>query len=77
MGFDNSFPFPNPVMWNSFISSIYIYETSNVLGGKMPGIFIPNEYTNGVFYSRDKTVIVNGKDILLTGITNSNIQSIW
>ena len=72
MGFDNSFPFPNPVDNGIHLFPVYIYETSNVLRGKMPGIFIPNEYTNGVFYSRDKTVIVNGKRYIAYRITNSN-----
>ena len=60
MGYLSTFPFPNATDNGVHLFPIYIYEYSvNVFRGKMPGLYAPNEHTNGIFYSRDKTVIIN------------------
>lgn len=72
LGNDSAFSFPNPVDNGVHLFPVYIIETGNNLRGKMPGLYGPNEYTNGSFYSRDKTIIVDGKRYIAYRITNSN-----
>lgn len=72
MGNDTTYAFPNPVDNGVHLFPVYVYETGNSLRGKMPGLWCPNEYTNGLFYSRDTTVIVDGKRYISYRICNSN-----
>ena len=71
MGYDSAFQFPNPVDNGIHLFPVYIYETSNNLRGKLAGVLTPNEYTNGAFYSRDKTIVVDGKRYIAYRINNS------
>lgn len=72
MGYDTAYQFPNPVDNGVHLFPVYIYETNNYIRGKFPGVYIPNEFTNGSFYSRDKTVIIDGKRYIAYRISNSN-----
>lgn len=73
MGYIGLYNFPNPVDNGVHLFPVYIYESgNNNLRGKFPGVYIPNEHTNGSFLSRDKTVIVDGKRYIAYRITNSN-----
>lgn len=71
MGYDTVYQFPNPADNGVHLFPVYIYETNNYIRGKFPGVYIPNEYTNGAFYSRDKTVIIDGKRYIAYRICNS------
>lgn len=72
MGNDSGYAFPNPSNNGVHLFPVYIYEVSNnILRGKLTGVLAPNEYTNGFFYSRDKTVVINGKRYIAYRITNS------
>lgn len=72
MGNDSGYAFPNPPDNGVHLFPVYMYEVSNnILRGKLSGVLAPNEYTNGFFYSRDKTVVINGKRYIAYRITNS------
>lgn len=71
MGFDSTFQLPNPVDNGIHLFPVYIYETSNVLRGILSGVYTPNEYTNGIFNSRDKTIVIDGKRYIGYKINNS------
>lgn len=72
MGYDTGFPFPNLPDNGVHLFPLYIYESSsNVFRGKFPGVLSPNEYTNGAFLSRDKTIVINGKRYIAYRFCNS------
>ena len=71
MGYDPAFPFPNSPDNGIHLFPVYIYESSSVFRGKFPGVLSPNEYTNGIFLSRDKTVVINNKRYIAYRFCNS------
>ena len=80
MGYLTTFQFPNPTDNGVHLFPIYIYEYSvNVFRGKMPGLYAPNEHTNGAFYSRDKTVIINNNRYICyrLAVNNNIVGNCW
>ena len=76
MGYDSAFPYPNYADNGIHLFPIYIYESNNnIIRGRMPGLYTPNEFTNGLFYSRDKTVVINGKRYIAYRIGNSTASN--
>lgn len=71
MGYDPLFTYPNQVDNGIHLFPVYIYETSHAFRGRVAGIYTPNEHTAGSFYSRDKTVKVDGKRYIAYRISNS------
>ena len=69
-------PFPSPLDNACHLFPVYIWESNlNCWRGKMPGLFCPGEYINGVYPSKDRSVVINGKTYmafrLSTGATTN------
>lgn len=55
-------PFPSPIDNACHLFPVYTWETVlNSWRGKMPGLFCPGEYVNGVYLSKDRSVVIDGK----------------
>lgn len=73
MGYNVATSFPNAADNGVHLTPVYMYESSsNVYRGIMPGIYIPFENTNGIFFSRDKTVKPNNKTYIAYRIINAS-----
>lgn len=55
-------PFPSPLDNACHLFPVYVWESSmNAWRGKMPGLFCPGEYVNGVYPSKDRSVVIDSK----------------
>lgn len=80
MGYLSTFQFPTPTDNGIHLFPVYIYEYStNVFRGKMPGLYVPNEHTNGAIISRDKTFIINDKRYICyrLAVGNNIVGNCW
>lgn len=75
-------PFPSPIDNACHLFPVYTWETGlNNWRGKMPGLFCPGEYINGVYPSKDRSVVIDGKTYIAfrlnVGTTSTTWASIW
>ena len=75
MGYAGSYVYPNPVDNGIHLSPVYIWESTTKFRGYMPGLYCPFETTNGVFLSRDKTVVIGGRTYMAMRIEGSNVNT--
>ncbi len=74
-------PFPSPIDNACHLFPVYLWETNmSCWRGKMPGLFCPGEYVNGVYPSKDRSVVIDGKTYISFRInigTTASYGSIW
>lgn len=74
-------PFPAPLDNSAHLFPVYLWEPNLYCWrGKMPGLFCPGEYVNGVYPSKDRSVVIDGKTYIAFRInvgTTANYGSIW
>jgi len=74
-------PFPAPLDNSVHLFPVYIWESN--LGcwrGKMPALFCPGEYVNGVYPNKDRSVVIDGKTYIafrLSVSTGTSYGQIW
>lgn len=74
-------PFPSPIDNACHLFPVYTWETGlNSWRGKMPGLFCPGEYVNGIYLSKDRSVVIDGKTYIAFRINvgaSATYGSIW
>lgn len=74
-------PFPAPLDNSVHLFPVYLWETNmSCWRGKMPGLFCPGEYVNGVYPSKDRSVVIDGKTYMAFRLnvgTSATYGSIW
>ena len=74
-------PFPAPLDNSVHLFPVYIWESN--LGcwrGKVPALFCPGEYVNGVYPNKDRSVVIDGKTYIafrLSISTGTSYGQIW
>jgi len=59
-GTNSVIPFPSPTDFAAHLFPVYIWETdTNAWRGKIPALFAPIEYTNGVYQNKERIMIDN------------------
>lgn len=62
MGYANGALYPNPADNGLHLYSVDVGEVVGpIYRGRMPGLYVPLEMTNGTFASNDRSVVINGK----------------
>jgi len=71
-------PFPSPIDNACHLFPVYIWETVlNSWRGKMPGLFCPGEYINGVYPNKDRSVVIDGKTYMAFRLNVGGNLGVW
>lgn len=75
-------PFPAPLDNSVHLFPVYIWEPNLYCWrGKMPALFSPGEFVNGVYPSKDRSVVIDGKTYMAfrlnVGVSSTTWASIW
>ncbi len=80
MGYGGATPYPNGADNGLHLVPVHVFESgSNAYRGRMPGLFVPLENTQGVFPALDRTITIDGKRYLALQVTydTSDAGNCW